>query len=327
VSQSRLFPSRESVPSGLPDGARTPLEPAEFSRRALGRLGLAAPTALVLGGLATRAALAGGGTVGTTLPPGGVAGAAAVCEITPGQVEGPYYFDTRLQRDDITEGFAGLPLRLQLTVISLPSCAPLQGAILDVWHCAADGRYSGYPAASGAAEAGAPGSGPPPPAGVPGAGGPPPGGPPGGGPGGGMQLGQPGSSNVPQIAGETFLRGYVRADRTGSAEIRTLYPGWYTGRTPHIHLKIWLGDRHLTTQVYLPDAATRAIYGQPPYNVRPTPDVPSNANDGIYTQTRGRTVLSVSQSGSAFIGRLTLAVNPSLDNLGQAGAEFQDFPV
>jgi hypothetical protein len=88
---------------------------------------------------------------------------------------------------------------------------------------------------------------------------------------------------------------------------------------------VWLGDRHLTTQVYIPDSATRAIYGQLPYNTRPTPDVPTNANDGIYTQTLGRTVLTLTQSGSSFIGRLTVAVNPSLPNLGQAGAGFEDF--
>ena len=37
-------------------------------------------------------------------------------------------------------------------MLSLPQCTPLPGAILDIWHCAADGRYSGYAAAGGEAD-------------------------------------------------------------------------------------------------------------------------------------------------------------------------------
>ena len=100
---------------------RTPLArpgetgPAAFARRELARLGLAAPASLALAAAsaapAARAAPAAGG--------------GAVCVLTPGQTEGPYYFDTRLRRDDITEGLPGLPLRLHLTVLSLPQCLSL----------------------------------------------------------------------------------------------------------------------------------------------------------------------------------------------------------
>jgi hypothetical protein len=37
--------------------------------------------------------------------------------------------------------------------------------------------------------------------------------------------------------------------------------------------------------------------------------------------------MTVSQSGSAFIGRLTVAVNPRLPTPGQASAGFQDFAL
>ncbi len=270
------------------------LSEIELSRRRLAQLGLAAPAAVALAGAAPAALAA---------PAAG--GGESVCVLTPAQTEGPYYFDTRLQRGDITEGLPGLSLRLQLQVLSLPSCAPLPGAIVDIWHCAADGRYSGYAAAMGQAQG--PGAGMPPPGGgMPG--GPPPGGQPGGGGGG---------TNVPQISGETFLRGYLRTDGTGSAEIRTIYPGWYTGRTPHIHIKVWLGDQALTSQMYMPDAVTNAVYGRPPYAARPGRDIATNESDGIYQQTSGRTILSLIPAGAGMIGRLTLAVVPGTAGLGQ----------
>src|SRR5574341_3291 len=46
-------------------------------------------------------------------------------------------------------------------------------------------------------------------------------------------------SDVPALgtAGQTFLRGYQVTDSNGNVSFTTIYPGWYTGRTTHIHLK------------------------------------------------------------------------------------------
>ena len=38
--------------------------------------------------------------------------------------------------------------------------------------------------------------------------------------------------------GQNFLRGYQVTDANGKAEFTTIYPGWYEGRTVHIHFKI-----------------------------------------------------------------------------------------
>src|SRR3954452_7286456 len=38
--------------------------------------------------------------------------------------------------------------------------------------------------------------------------------------------------------GQNFLRGYQVTDRHGNVRFTTIYPGWYSGRTPHIHAKI-----------------------------------------------------------------------------------------
>ena len=65
-------------------------------------------------------------------------------------MEGPYFVDERLHRTDIRADPAdgsvreGLPLALALRVSSVGSkgCAPLAGAIVDIWHCDAAGVYS-----------------------------------------------------------------------------------------------------------------------------------------------------------------------------------------
>ena len=38
--------------------------------------------------------------------------------------------------------------------------------------------------------------------------------------------------------GSDFLRGYQVTDESGRAAFTTVYPGWYQGRTVHIHFKI-----------------------------------------------------------------------------------------
>src|SRR5262249_47377991 len=39
-------------------------------------------------------------------------------------------------------------------------------------------------------------------------------------------------------AGQTFLRGYQVTDSSGAVQFTTIYPGWYRGRTVHIHFKV-----------------------------------------------------------------------------------------
>jgi hypothetical protein len=62
---------------------------------------------------------------------------------TASTTEGPYYFDAHQVRSDITEGLPGVPLELRITVLDLGG-QPVSGLRVDVWHCDAQGRYSGY---------------------------------------------------------------------------------------------------------------------------------------------------------------------------------------
>ena len=68
-------------------------------------------------------------------------------------------------------------------------------------------------------------------------------------------------------AGEDFLRGAQVTNGDGIVEFTTIYPGWYVGRTPHIHAKVHIDNSTaLTTQLYFDDAISTEVYdGGSPY--------------------------------------------------------------
>jgi protocatechuate 3,4-dioxygenase beta subunit len=65
------------------------------------------------------------------------------CVLTPEVTKGPYYLDLDLMRSNITEGRPGLPFDLQIKVVDADSCEPIKDVAVDVWHCDAEGVYSG----------------------------------------------------------------------------------------------------------------------------------------------------------------------------------------
>lgn len=101
---------------------------------------IAATGALGVG--ATALALLGCGGETTTSTSAGSADAGA-CVLTPEQTEGPFYVADSLIRRDIAEGRQGLPLDLRLRVQDATGCKPIRDATVEVWHCDAQGAYSG----------------------------------------------------------------------------------------------------------------------------------------------------------------------------------------
>ena len=71
------------------------------------------------------------------------------CTLTPEQTEGPYYVPDAMVRRDITDGRPGAPLRLDLTVQRAGACEPIADATVELWHCDAEGTYSGVQGDSG----------------------------------------------------------------------------------------------------------------------------------------------------------------------------------
>lgn len=206
---------------------------------------------------------------------------AGACMMTADVTQGPYYFDPKLVRRDVTEGKPGSPLLVSVGVVEA-SCSPIGQARVDIWHCDAEGHYSGY------ANAPTPGA-----------------------PGGGRGFGPPPGGRPQQRADTSvhFLRGTQFTDAKGEVEFATIYPGWYPGRTTHIHLKVYLGDDDvLTSQLFFPDALSDRIYGHPPYKAGRDS---TNATDDIAREQGASGLGVVTDEGAGHRVRLVLGVDRS----------------
>jgi protocatechuate 3,4-dioxygenase beta subunit len=89
---------------------------------------------------------ASGGTkamAGNYPDPFATAPTGAVCNLYPSQTLGPCYSAMPGTRQDISDGMAGLPLRVSLLVVR-KGCMPVANATVDIWHSGSDGIYSAY---------------------------------------------------------------------------------------------------------------------------------------------------------------------------------------
>ncbi|KAF9793388.1 Intradiol ring-cleavage dioxygenase [Thelephora terrestris] len=111
------------------------------------------------------------------------------CLTSPEVVEGPYYVNNEMVRQDVRESQKGVTLVMDFGVMDTSTCTPINNAFVEIWHANATGSYGGY-------------------------------------------------STNNFDSSETFLRGGWYTDSNGIAELTTVYPGYYTGRTPHVHIMV-----------------------------------------------------------------------------------------
>jgi protocatechuate 3,4-dioxygenase beta subunit len=103
----------------------------------------------------------------------------------------------------------------------------------------------------------------------------------------------------------TFLRGAQVTDAKGIVQFTTIYPGWYRGRTVHIHAKVHLDRRTvLTTQLYFDEKTTAAVYRRQPYAGDTGRDA-FNDTDPIFDE---RLVLDLSEAGDGYRGAISFDV-------------------
>ena len=109
--------------------------------------------------------------------------------------------------------------------------------------------------------------------------------------------------------GKTFLRGVQKTNAAGIATFTTIYPGWYPGRTVHIHVKVHIGGNVVHTgQLFFNDALTDVVFKKAPYSSRPNRDT-RNANDSIYVNGGSRSLLTVKRNGSGYVASIWMGVH------------------
>lgn len=109
-----------------------------------------------------------------------------------------------------------------------------------------------------------------------------------------------------------FLRGYQVTNAAGTAEFLTIYPGWYGGRTVHLHFKIRTGSastahHDFTSQLYFDDALTDRVHAQLPY-ARKGRRTLRNAGDRIFRHGGTKLLLEVAKQGGGYAAAFDVAL-------------------
>mgnify|MGYP006367543063 FL=1 len=83
---------------------------------------------------------------------------------------------------------------------------------------------------------------------------------------------------------ENFLRGRQTTNPDGRVSFISIFPGWYPGRAPHIHVEVLTsaGSSLLITQIAFPVDTYTTVYASTGYNGAPDT---SNSADGIFSNS------------------------------------------
>ncbi|WP_459799987.1 intradiol ring-cleavage dioxygenase [Herbidospora sp. RD11066] len=198
------------------------------------------------------------------------------CTLTASTTQGPYYFDADKIRSDIREDRPGKRLDVAIRVRDSETCEPLKDAVVEIWHCDAGGNYSGAESQS----AGRPGGG--------------------------------GTGDLVPTDDHRYLRGAQVTNAEGIVTFTTIWPGWYRGRTVHIHAMVHVGqDRTLTTQMMFDEALNDVVMAAEPYTGRGERDT-RNENDSIF---RSGMVMKTVAAADGYQGAITFNVDPDHDGV------------
>ncbi|CUA75487.1 hypothetical protein RSOLAG22IIIB_05918 [Rhizoctonia solani] len=267
------------------------------------------------------------------------------CILTPEVTQGPYHVLGELVRQNITEGQAGVPLTVEVDFIDIETCEAVPNLWVDAWHCNSTGYYSGYVSLTGAALSS------------------------GGGFGGGnstngtappdmtMSGGAPTATTAESATStqdaysgadstaaasmlntvptdqESFLRGTWQADSEGHWTMYSVFPGWYSGRSIHFHVKVYengsvaengtfvAGRAMHTGQFFFNESIVQEVAQLAPYN---TNDVSRLTNDEdqwfAYENAEGYDALmDVTYAGAdiseGLVGSIIVGLNTSYSSI------------
>ncbi len=181
--------------------------------------------------------------------------ACTLTSLTETTTEGPCYLGVT-EKEDISEGKSGLPMLLCMQLVD-KNCNPLEGYLIEVWHCDNAGIYSGDETKSDDAST---------------------------------------FAGTFCTAGDTaaeasiWYRGELTTNSSGRVNFKTCFPGWYSGRTIHIHYRVRKqngGSDYVVSQFCFPDefceeiCTTHELYAS-----RGSQDTPlSGGRDTVFPKT------------------------------------------
>lgn len=113
--------------------------------------------------------------------------------------------------------------------------------------------------------------------------------------------------------GKKFLRGYQVTGANGAAEFLTIYPGWYQGRTVHIHFKIRTDPAssagyEFTSQLFFDDTLTDQVFTQKPYASKGQRTL-RNEGDGIFQNGGSQLTLAPFKEGDGYTAAFDIALD------------------
>ena len=183
----------------------------------------------------------------TSYPNPFAGGSTSGCVATGTLTQGPCYDSASVEIQDISYGQDGLPTRIYFQVLD-SACNPIAGATVDVWHVAPTGEYSGNDSVNESVAYC--------------------------------------TNNDPDYTSHLYFRGKQVTDSTGVVFFDTCFPGWYSGRTIHVHFIITAGSKSLTSQYLFDDALDDEIIAtQPIYNARGNRDT-TNTTDAFVSASQ-----------------------------------------
>src|SRR5882724_2003457 len=129
-----------------------------------------------------------------------------------------------------------------------------------------------------------------------------------------------GGTGSVNTSGQKFLRGYQITDENGQVQFTTIYPGWYSGRTIHIHIRVrtYSGATavgNFVSQIFFDETTNNTVLAQSAYS-RSTARDTTNANDMVYQVANKERMLATASGSvsSGYTANITLGVSVNAGN-------------
>lgn len=173
-------------------------------------------------------------------------GVGATCNVYRSSTEGPCHAPSLVRRD-VSEGYAGVPMRLELLVVNA-QCQPVPNATIEIWMCDTKGVYSGNIDGNNDSFC---------------------------------------TGGNATAAAASWGRGIQTAGSDGRVTFDANFPGWYSGRATHIHFKVSVGaTAYVTSQLFFPEAVKTSVYSSVAAYVAPSGSgYVLNASDNVVSQS------------------------------------------